>query len=172
MTVAAQNSTPETQAERTRPLRRADHRMYSISEVADAFGIAVSALRYYEEVGLLAATERRGRVRYYDSNALRWLAYLQLWRQDGLMSIEETKAVLDSESLDDRLAVITASRDAITERIRGLRRAEAVLTHMLDCRTDRPLECAMTGEHIARRVDAALSGTPLDDGFFPETRLG
>ncbi|QTI67957.1 MerR family transcriptional regulator [Gordonia polyisoprenivorans] len=144
-----------------------DGGIYSISEVAAAFGVAVSALRYYEEVGLLEATERRGRVRYYDRAALARLAYLQLWREDGMMSIEATRAVLGSDTLADRRAVITDTRAQIRDRIDGLRRAEVVLTHMLDCRTDRALECPMTGGHIAARVDAALDGTELDDGFLP-----
>ena len=145
----------------------ADARLYSISEVAAAFGVAVSALRYYEEVGLIEATERRGRVRYYDHAALEWIAYLQLWHDDGMLSIEQTKAVLNSADLDERLTIIERSRDEIRARIAGLRRAQAVLDHMLDCRSDQPLECPMTGAHINRRVEAALTGAALDDGFLP-----
>ncbi|GAC66550.1 MerR family transcriptional regulator [Gordonia soli] len=140
---------------------------YSISEVAAAFGLAVSALRYYEEVGLLAPTSRRGRVRYYDRSALRDLAYLQLWRDDGMLSIAETKAVIASETAATRREIVTGARDRLTARIAELTRARAVLDHMLDCPRDRPSECEMTGTHIGERVAAALNRTVVDDGFLP-----
>ena len=145
-----------------------DARTYSISEVAEAFGVSVSALRYYEEAGLLESTGRRGRVRYYDGDALMHLAYMQLWREDGMMSIAQTRAVLEASTLDDRRAVIDSARAQIRQRIAGLRRAEAVLTHMLDCRTDAPLECPMTGDHVRRRVEAALTHGEVGDGFLPD----
>ena len=38
-------------------------RLYSISDVAEAFELPVSTLRYYDEIGLVTATTRRSRVR-------------------------------------------------------------------------------------------------------------
>ncbi|MFJ1801758.1 hypothetical protein [Streptomyces sp. NPDC088180] len=49
-----------------------------------------------------------------------------------------------------------------------MERAAGVLTHMLDCRTDRALECPMTGAYVRGRVDAALDGTPEPTGFWHE----
>lgn len=149
-----------------------DRDTYSITDVARAFGLAVSALRYYEEIGLLSASERKGRVRYYDRDALTALAYVQLWRADAMMSIEETRAVLDSRTLEERRSLIREARDGVDAKIAGLQRARGVLDHMLDCRTDQPLDCPVTGEHLRRRVDAALGGRPLDDGFLPSAGGG
>ncbi|MFJ9145108.1 hypothetical protein [Streptomyces griseus] len=100
------------------------------------------------------------------------LAYAQLWHEDGLLTLAETSAIVDSDRLGDRLALIAGQRDALRERIGRLERAVGVLTHMLDCRTDRALECPMTGAYIRGRVDAALDGTPEPTGFWPEGFAG
>ncbi|MEV0187094.1 MerR family transcriptional regulator [Kitasatospora purpeofusca] len=144
-----------------------EQQLFSISAVAEAFGLSVPALRYYEERGLVRPAARRGRVRYYDHAALQQLAYTQLWHDDGMMPISETAAVLESERVEDRRALIAGQRDEMLARIRRLTRAAAVLEHMLDCRTDRPLDCPMTGAYIRARVDAALTGTEFTDDFLP-----
>ncbi|MFB9836353.1 MerR family transcriptional regulator [Actinoallomurus acaciae] len=107
-------------------------RLYSISEVAEAFGISVPTLRFYEERGLIRPTARRGRVRRYDRAALERLAYARPWRHDGMM----TAAVVRSENVRDRHALITARHAAMLERVRELTRAAAVLRHLLRCPAD------------------------------------
>ncbi|MEE1739116.1 MerR family transcriptional regulator [Streptomyces sp. BE147] len=146
--------------------------LYSISEVAEAFGLTVATLRFYEERGLVQHSERRGRVRHYRREDLARLAYAQLWHDDGMLTLTETSAIVDSEQLDDRLTLITAQRDAMRERIEKLDRAVTVLTHMLGCRTDKALDCPMTGGYIRGRVDAALDGTPHTTDFWPEREDG
>ncbi|WP_320775469.1 MerR family transcriptional regulator [Streptomyces sp. CRN 30] len=142
-------------------------RLYSISEVARAFGVSVPTLRYYEECGLIRATARRGRVRHYDRAALERLAYAQLWHGDGMMPLAETAAIMTSERAPERHALITAQHDAVRERIARLTRAAATLRHMLDCPADHPLDCPVTGAYIRARVDAALGGESLPEPVFP-----
>lgn len=141
--------------------------LFSISDVARAFGLSVPALRYYEERGLVTASERRGRVRYYSRSDLARLAYVQLWHDDGMLSLADTRAIVDSGTVGDRKRLIEEQRDRMTDRIRHLSRAVAVLEHMLGCRTDTALECPMTGGYIGARVDAALSGEDFADDFLP-----
>ncbi|MFJ1781434.1 helix-turn-helix domain-containing protein [Streptomyces anulatus] len=76
--------------------------LYSISEVAEAFGLTVATLRFYEERGLVQHSERRARVRHYRLADLARLAYAQLWHEDGLLTLAETSAIVDSDRLDDR----------------------------------------------------------------------
>ncbi|WP_439944571.1 MerR family transcriptional regulator [Streptomyces sp. BBFR115] len=133
-------------------------RLYSISEVGRAFGVSVPTLRYYEECGLIRPTARRGRVRQYDRTALERLAYAQLWHDDGMMTLADTAAVLTSEDAAERHGLIEAEHAAMRERIDRLTRAADVLRHMLDCPSDHPLSCPVTGAHVRARVDAALSG--------------
>jgi MerR family transcriptional regulator, redox-sensitive transcriptional activator SoxR len=141
--------------------------LFSISAVASAFGMAVSALRYYDDIGLVAATERRGAVRWYDRDALRQLAYVQLWHDDGMLSLADTRAIVDRDRLGDRLDMIAGHRDTLRDQAARILRAAAVLDHMLGCRTDRPLECPYTGGYIDACVDHALFGVALGDDFLP-----
>ncbi|GAA3124545.1 helix-turn-helix domain-containing protein [Streptomyces goshikiensis] len=143
-------------------------RLYSISEVARAFGVTVATLRYYEECGLFQPVARRGRVRQYDRAALERLAYAQLWHHDGLMPLADTAAVMTTAHAPERHALITAQHDAMQERIDRLTRAAAVLRHMLRCPADHPLNCPVTGAYISARVDAALTGEELPEPTFPE----
>ncbi|MFF3533054.1 MerR family transcriptional regulator [Streptomyces sp. NPDC002466] len=146
--------------------------LYSISEVADAFGLTVPTLRFYEERGLVRHSERRGRVRYYSREDLARLAYVQLWHDDGMLTLAETGAVVGSEKAADRLALVAGQRDAMLRRIEKLNRAVAVLDHMLRCRTDRALDCPMTGGYIRERVDTALAGVPYEGDFLPPDGSG
>ncbi|MFD7454299.1 MerR family transcriptional regulator [Kitasatospora sp. NPDC059827] len=141
--------------------------LHSITEVSAAFGLSVPALRYYEECGLVTPTTRRGRVRYYDRAALERLALVQLWHVDGMIPVAGTGAVLATEEAAERRALLEAQRAGMLARARRLEHAAAVLTHMLNCHRDQPLTCPTTLAHIHARVDAALTGEPLADGFLP-----
>jgi DNA-binding transcriptional MerR regulator len=135
-----------------------DEQLYSISDVAAAFRVPVSTLRYYDEIGLVPAPVRRSRVRYYDAPALRLLAYVQLWRLDGLLTIEQTSAILASTDHGQRNELLGRSRAELADRIRRLRDAQDVIEHMMRCENDDPLTCPVTGTLLAERVDAALTG--------------
>ncbi|WP_335972615.1 MerR family transcriptional regulator [Streptomyces sp. CA2R106] len=139
-------------------------RLYSISEVARAFGVSVPTLRYYEECGLIRPAARRGRVRHYDRAALERLAYAQQWHDDGMMSLADTAAVMSSAHAPERHALIAAEYGAMQERIERLTRAAALLRHMMDCPSDHPLSCPVTGVEIRARVDAALTAADLPPG--------
>lgn len=142
-------------------------RLYSISEVAEAFGVSVPTLRFYEERGLIRPTTRRGRVRQYDRAALEQFAYAQLWHHDGMMTVADTAAVMHSENVRDRHALVTAQHTAMLARIRELTRAAAVLRHMLRCPANHPVNCPVTGAYIRARVDAALAGEGAEGAFPP-----
>lgn len=60
----------------------------TISQVADRFGLRPSALRYYEQIGILPETVRIGGQRRYDAALLKRLAVIQRARQVGF-SLEE-----------------------------------------------------------------------------------
>jgi MerR family transcriptional regulator, redox-sensitive transcriptional activator SoxR len=66
----------------------------SIGEVARRAGIATSAIRYYERVGLLPPAPRRGAQRRYDPQILERLAIVRLGQHVGLR-IAEIKWLLD-----------------------------------------------------------------------------
>ncbi|WP_246053133.1 MerR family transcriptional regulator [Actinocorallia herbida] len=143
-------------------------RLYSISEVSELFGVSVPTLRYYEDIGLLPSSARRGRVRHYDRAALERLAYAQLWRDDGMMTLADTMATMQARQAADRHERIAAQLAATRERIYRLERSARVLNHLLDCPRDHPLACPVTGAHIRARVDAILAGEEFTPEF-PDT---
>jgi len=141
--------------------------LFPIGQVARAFGMSVAALRYYDELGLVPSSERRGRVRYYTRDGLARLAYVQLWHHDGLLSLADTQAIVDSDTVGERNRMIEEQCESMKERVRSMSRAVAVLEHMLGCRTDKARDCPVTGGYIRARVDAALAGDDFADDFLP-----
>ncbi len=68
--------------------------MLTVGEVAHRSGFATSALRYYEDMGLVAAVRTRGGQRRYERGVLRRLAFIAAARHIGL-SLDEIKEAFD-----------------------------------------------------------------------------
>ncbi len=66
---------------------------FSIGEVAKRAGIAASAIRFYESVGLIPRTPRRGGRRVYNPSILDRLALIELSKSAGF-TIAEIKKLL------------------------------------------------------------------------------
>lgn len=105
--------------------------LYPIDEVARRFGLRPSALRYYEERGLIQAAARRGGKRYFDAGQLRRIAVIQVWKREGLLSLDSIASFLgepaDAPSWSRH---IDAQIDALTDRIDQLDAARAYLRHV------------------------------------------
>ena len=69
--------------------------LLAIGEVAARSGMAPSALRYYEQQGLIAAVRTPGGARRFPRGVLRRLAVVRAARNVGL-SLTEIRAALDS----------------------------------------------------------------------------
>jgi MerR family transcriptional regulator, copper efflux regulator len=110
-----------------------------IEDVARRLGVRASAIRYYEERGLLHPVSRRSGRRWYGTAEIRRLAIIQYWQRSGLMSLEE---------IGDILAGPAATRGwtrIVQERIEALRlQAERMnatreyLEHVLSHHHDAP----------------------------------
>ena len=126
-----------------------------IAEVAQRSGVPASALRYYEERGLIASIGRRGLRRLFDPGVLDALGLIALGRVAGF-SLDEIAPILaandhidrqllsdKAEELDGRIVELTAMRD-------GLRHAAAcpAPSHM-ECPTFRRILRAATSGAIA-----------------------
>ena len=120
----------------------------SIGEVARQAGIRASAIRYYEQAGLLPAPPRTSGQRRYDAAILDRLALIQFARQAGFTISdirtlfegfeEETPMSLRWQTLaQEKLKEV----DALMDRVERMR---AVLGRALDCGCLRLGECAQT----------------------------
>jgi MerR family redox-sensitive transcriptional activator SoxR len=115
----------------------------SISEVARQVGLRPSALRYYEQIGILPSPPRRGGKRRYDSSALHRLTVVQRARQLGF-SLAEIRLLFTGFSREtpasERWRRLTtrklAELDAMMERVRSmqelLRKMQGCRCHTLD----------------------------------------
>jgi MerR family redox-sensitive transcriptional activator SoxR len=89
----------------------------SISQVAQQTGLRPSALRYYEEIGLLSPTKRVGGRRYYNEDVFQRLAIIQTGQQAGF-TLAELRVLLN-----DILAASSPSarwHDLIERKVREM----------------------------------------------------
>jgi MerR family transcriptional regulator, redox-sensitive transcriptional activator SoxR len=71
----------------------------TIAELSARSGAAPSALRYYEELGLIRAERTAGNQRRYPRHVLRRVAFIRAGRQIGL-SLRDIQAALDQLPAD------------------------------------------------------------------------
>src|SRR5580765_9048928 len=71
------------------------HDTLTIGEVADRSGMATSALRYYERVGLVRAARSVGGQRRYEREVLRRIAFIRVAQRVGLTLAEIREAMAD-----------------------------------------------------------------------------
>ncbi len=104
----------------------------AIGEVSERSGLAVSAIRFYEDKGLIASTRTSGGQRRFRRDVLRRLAFIQAAQRVGL-SLDEIGAAMATlpgdagptgpewkelsaswrPLLDERIALLTALRDQL-----------------------------------------------------------
>lgn len=128
-----------------------------IGQAAARLGLSASALRYYDERGLVRPPARAAGRRMYGSEELRRLAFVKLAHRLGL-PLDTAAAVLDAPSPRWRRAVRQQIAE-LAEVIAQARGAQLFLTHALNCPTGHPTrECATMIEALDRLVE----GTTID----------
>jgi DNA-binding transcriptional MerR regulator len=112
-----------------------------INEVARRSGVPASALRFYEEKGLIASTGRRGLRRLFDPRVLDRLALIALGRASAF-SLDEIASMLapDGRPRIDRRRLV-AKADELDGTIRKLRAVRDGLRHAAACPAPSYLEC-------------------------------
>jgi MerR family redox-sensitive transcriptional activator SoxR len=130
----------------------------TIAEVAQRSGVAASALRFYEEQGLIRSERTAARHRRYPRAVIRRVAFIVFAQKVGL-TLEEIGAELAKlppNRVPERADWAKLSRGwttRIDERIRELERLRAGLTECIGCgclSLDR-CQFANPGDRAARR---------------------
>ena len=112
--------------------------LLAIGEVAGRSGIAPSALRYYEQQGLIAASRTSGGARRYPRSVLRRLAIIRAGRNVGL-TLPEIRAALATlpgdrpPTVDDWARLSEGWRARLDEQIAALERLRDGLTSCIGC---------------------------------------
>ena len=123
--------------------------LLAIGEVAARSGIATSALRYYEQQGLIDAVRTAGGARRYPRSVLRRLAVIRAARNVGL-SLTEIRAALETlpgdrpPSATDWARLSQDWRDRLDEQIAALVRLRDGLTSCIGCGCLSLTRCALS----------------------------
>ncbi len=129
-----------------------------IGRAAAALGLSTSALRYYDERGLVCPPVRQAGRRMYGSDELRRLAFVKIAQRLGL-PLETAAAVLDAPGPQWRQSV----REQIAQLdnvIADARAAQNFLTHALNCPTEHPARQCAT---MIAALDRLVQGTIVDE---------
>ncbi|SBS26272.1 Redox-sensitive transcriptional activator SoxR [Marinomonas spartinae] len=112
-----------------------------ISEVAKRSNISASALRYYEEKGLIESVGRRGLRRVFHKNVLDRLALISLGRAAGF-SLDDIAQMLSANSPPqiDRQMLLDKAEE-LDRSIRRLTLMRDGLKHAAVCSAPSHLEC-------------------------------
>ena len=119
-----------------------------ISELSRRSGVKASALRFYEEKGLIASVGRRGLKRLFAPETAERLSLIALGRACGF-TLDEIADRLDGPDIDrarlrDKAAQLDRRIDQLTRMREGLR-------HAADCKVPILTDCP----HFLRIVKAA-----------------
>lgn len=119
----------------------------TIGEVASKAGVATSAIRYYESLGLLPEPDREHGQRRYDGEVVGRLGFIGVAQQAGL-SLDEIKRLVadidDGVGLSAPIRAASASKlpevEALIERATAMRGWLEVASA---CECETPQECAL-----------------------------
>lgn len=125
-----------------------------IAEVARRSGVPASALRFYEEKGLIASVGRQGLRRRFDPGVLEQLSLIALGQAAGF-SLDEIASMFapDGQAHIDR-QMLAAKADQIDRMIKKLRAMRNGLRHAVECPAPSHMECPS----FRRLMQAAATG--------------
>jgi MerR family redox-sensitive transcriptional activator SoxR len=137
-----------------------DDELLAIGEVATRAGLAPSALRFYEDQGLIRSSRNAGGQRRYHRDVLRRVAFIRVAQRVGLR-LEEIRAALEELPAErtpnpkDWARLSRAWRPRLDEQIAVLERLRDDLTSCIGCGCLSFRTCALYNPHDA----AATLGT-------------
>ena len=134
-------------------------RPLDIAEVARRSGVAASALRFYEQKGLIASTGRRGRRRLFAPGVLERLALIVMARAAGF-SLEEIASMFAPDG-EVRIArqMLTAKAEQLDRAIGELSAMRDRLRHAAACPAPSHMECPNFRRHLQSAADRKLAKT-------------
>jgi DNA-binding transcriptional MerR regulator len=136
--------------------------LLTIGDVARQTGVAASALRYYEELGLLEPASRESGQRRYAPSAAEHVGIILFLRDVGFSLGEISKLIASRADAPDAWRALARRKlDELEVRINKEQVAHIALEHALHCRHDDLLACPNFRAVVAQR----LAGKPLAEAL-------
>ena len=114
-------------------------RLLSIGELSDRTGVPASALRYYDELGLVRPATREGGRRRYTASAVRDVGLIVFFREIGF-SLEEIRHFIAGERRSRR-ELIDRKLTELADQQHRIDVARTALEHGLRCPAEDHMEC-------------------------------
>ena len=139
--------------------------MLTIGELAERTGVPTSALRYYDELGLVRPVRRESGQRRYDTEAVRQVGVVLLLRDIGFTLAEIAQLFTDRPRR--KSTWVRLAREKLTELdhlIADAKTARTALAHSLECPKGNPVACPTFWSIVYAR----LEGRSLSDAHGQE----
>lgn len=135
--------------------------LLAIGELAEQAGVATSALRYYEELGLLQPDERRSGQRYYRRSAVEEVGSILFLRDVGFTLTEIGQLRSSSADRPARRALLASKLEELARKAVEISVAREALIHGLDCPAPDILTCPNFIAGVHERLTARVPWTQL-----------
>jgi DNA-binding transcriptional MerR regulator len=132
--------------------------LLTIGELARRAGVSASAVRYYEELGLLPAPARISGQRRYPESAARLVAAILLYSDAGFTLAEQKVLLATGDSApSDRGQLMRRKLAQLDEQIATAQAAREAIRHGLRCPHQDFTQCP----NFNAGITARLAGQPL-----------
>ena len=144
-------------------VRTAPHPVLSIGQVAERTGVATSALRYWEDLGLIASERTSGNQRRYERATIRRVSFIRAAQRVGL-SLDEIAAALSrlpqsrTPTAADWARLSRSWRKRLDEQIRSIEKLRDQLDSCIGCGCLSLRTCALSNpdDILAERGPGAV----------------
>lgn len=116
-------------------------KILDIAEVTQQTGIPASALRYYEDLGLISSAGRKGLRRQFPQHTILQLLLIQMGQSAGFSLDEIRRAFRANGRPEIPRDELHARADEIDRQIRDLGSLRDALRHVADCPAPTHMEC-------------------------------
>jgi len=133
-------------------------RLLSIGELAERSGVATTALRYYDELGLVRPAMRSSGHRRYAESAVAEVGAIRFFREVGF-SLAEIISFLTAGDRPSRQEIIGRKLVELSEQQHRIEVAREALAHGQRCPAGDPLRCS----RFWSIIDGQLRGLSLEE---------
>lgn len=134
-----------------------------ITEVTKRTGVPASALRFYEEKGLIVSVGRRGLHRLFDPGVLERLGLIAMGRSAGFSLAEIARMFAPDGRPRIKRRMLAAKAEELDRTIRKLIEMRDSLRHAAACPAPSHMECP-TFRRLLRAAASGAFGAPTKKG--------